>query len=262
MIIKFAKNNLNEWDIRSQFGDENLMSGRPKEITDKKMDWIIEKIEKDMPFTIKDTILDIGPGNGVLLKKISNKVMKCYGIDPSKMATERLRILCNDYPNIHIIQSFSFSLNFPDGFFDKVIMNSVIHYLHNDEEVERTISEIARVTRAGGLVYFGEVPSLGENLPSLWQYRKRIVKRIINTLHQSTRRHSFLENIIKDDGVEIIQTREIKKLRYDPEKFMDMVNKYGLYGKVLEDVVFIHARTGEFREDKWKNRFLYVLRRK
>ena len=131
-----------------------------KNATDFVINRVVTILSKVRPFSDKDVILDIGPGNGLFFKKIHSKVKRCVGVEASAGVTMRLVHAFKNYKNVFFCRAFSMRLPFRDKYFDYIVMNSVIHILRNKKEVIDTLKEIRRVSKDHSLIFIGEVPTV------------------------------------------------------------------------------------------------------
>jgi ubiquinone/menaquinone biosynthesis C-methylase UbiE len=97
--------------------------------------------------TGKPRVLDIGCGNGALLRKLSDRIASGTGIDFSpkmiELASARAR---TDHPNLHFETVREPKLPFPDASFDVVTSLLSFRYLDWDP----LMNEIRRVLAPGG----------------------------------------------------------------------------------------------------------------
>ena len=99
--------------------------------------------------------LDIGAGPGQIAIKLGARLTrwKFIGIDRSAAMIEKAREGLSDAPEVAGRIEFQIadgnSLDFPDGTFDLVICNSVLHHM---AEPQNLFSEIARVVKPGGAI--------------------------------------------------------------------------------------------------------------
>jgi arsenite methyltransferase len=96
-------------------------------------------------------VLDVGCGTGFPLIEISQRLGesgRIYGIDPWKVALDRVRLKMKIYQidNIELIEGVAEEIPMPDNFFDLIVSNNG---LNNVEDVERSLSECYRVCRHG-----------------------------------------------------------------------------------------------------------------
>ena len=93
--------------------------------------------------------LDVGCGTGALAQRLAGQGYEVTGVDPSEGMLDVLR---ERAPAITAIGASGTDLPFEDGSFDLVYCVAVMHHVAEPEAVRRTLAEMARVTRPGGLV--------------------------------------------------------------------------------------------------------------
>ncbi len=121
----------------------------------KQLEIISEDLARKLELKSSDTLMDVGCGTGGMLDKLSKHVNKTVGVDYSSISINIARNIFNG----QFILSHANALPFQDGVFDKVICYSVFHYFFDWKYVCDTIDEIVRVTKSGGLILLGDVPS-------------------------------------------------------------------------------------------------------
>lgn len=97
----------------------------------------------------KAAVLDVGCGNGRLLTLIDDKPIDYTGIDVSQ---KLISIAQKTYPNKKFDVGTIHSLPYKDNTFDTTISIAVLHHIPGQELRERSIKEIARVTKKGGII--------------------------------------------------------------------------------------------------------------
>lgn len=93
-----------------------------------------------------ERVLDIGAGNGALLKALGRRygdAKSCTGVDMSPRADGIIKADCKNLP-------------FPDASFDTCISTDMIEHL-NDSDLDACLSEIARVLKQSGRAIFTTV---------------------------------------------------------------------------------------------------------
>jgi ubiquinone/menaquinone biosynthesis C-methylase UbiE len=93
-------------------------------------------------------VLDLGCGSGIFTKKIQRSGGKVVGLDRSKVLLEIAR---EENPTIPFIQGSALKLPFPQGRFEIVSSNLLIHYFRN---LSNVFKEVARVLKPGGRFVF------------------------------------------------------------------------------------------------------------
>ena len=96
-------------------------------------------------------LLDIGTGTGRLLERLAPKLERGLGIDASRamLALARSRLSKPDLAHCAVRQADMYRLPLPDGAFDTVVLQMVLHYA---EDPAAALAEAARVLRPGGLL--------------------------------------------------------------------------------------------------------------
>lgn len=96
-------------------------------------------------------VLEIGCGTGYFTKEIIKTKAKICAIDISE---DLINIAKNEIKceNLEFKIDNAYKMTFPDSTFDIVIGSSVLHHL----EIDKAISEIYRVLKPGGAIFFTE----------------------------------------------------------------------------------------------------------
>ncbi|MCL2046633.1 MAG: class I SAM-dependent methyltransferase [Oscillospiraceae bacterium] len=110
--------------------------------------WFCENLEKYTQLEGK-TILDIGCGNGDLVKHIANKYEPNYivGIDPALDEWETKASIGNNW---EIQFGDAHGLEFPDNYFDVIVSFSTFEHILN---IENALNEVRRVLKPYGRFY-------------------------------------------------------------------------------------------------------------
>ena len=98
-------------------------------------------------------LLDIGCGAGFIFDAGHDLFEKLDGVD----ITDEMLALIERRPNVTACKAPAEALPFPDGVFDLVTCNGVLHHL---EHIGRALAEARRVLRPGGIFYADEIPSI------------------------------------------------------------------------------------------------------
>lgn len=125
------------WTFHQTDNVDNLIVGHPRQ------DLIYKKITK---FIKSGKVLEIGFGDGYLLKKLSQKYT-CYGADISHKNVEQMK---KNIPNVNFeILDMDGKLPYENEFFDGFIASEVLEHM-TDEELDCSMNEIIRVLKSGG----------------------------------------------------------------------------------------------------------------
>lgn len=165
----------------------------------------------------ESSVLDIGCGDGFLLKKLleKNKSIKALGIDISPVALEKAKQNGVDCQSVDITEK----LPFEDNSFDSVLLLDVLEHMFEPEPVLREAVRIARK-----YVYIS-VPNF-VSLPARFQVLLGLVPEN-NTLRKG---HIFwttrkvLHGLIKKCGLEI--EKEVTTTFWDKKPVIGSVMKF------------------------------------
>ena len=131
------------------------------------------------------TVLDVGCGIGLLDRHLVGHVRSLHGVDPSEAMIERAR---EAVPVADYAVADGRTLPFDGGRFDLTFAICVLHHVADATDRLQLLREMARVTRAGGLVVVFEH----------------------NPLNPLTRR--VVRSCAFDEGVELLARREVRAL--------------------------------------------------
>ena len=113
-----------------------------------KMDLFCKYVEKD------HAVLDFGCGYGRVLADLTKKGFgNLTGIDYSEDMIKRGHTLLSD---VKLIHSDSGDLPFEDNSFDAVLLVAVLTCISSDDALLKTIDEIKRVLKKGGVLYIND----------------------------------------------------------------------------------------------------------
>lgn len=125
---------------------------------------IINQAIASLQLQADDSVLEIGPGNGSHIKDILNVTdVKYYGADISEAMVSECNSRFIDNSNVNVVHSDGNTIPFPDLTFTKIFTVNTIYFWENP--IDYT-SEIARVTKPGGLLSIGYIPKrIMQNIP-------------------------------------------------------------------------------------------------
>jgi len=188
--------------IADNFGNPAGIGG---DISTKIMNLLNQKqyntVLRNIKLEPNNCILDIGFGNGYLLKKIirQNIPVKIYGIEISNDMLNKVKL-----KNIHniekgILELYLANINetsFENNLFDKMYTINTIYFWN---ELNKCFSEIKRILKPNG-IFINVI------------YTKKYLEKILFTKY-GFNKYSVeeIEKITKNNGMEIIGTIEIKK---------------------------------------------------
>jgi SAM-dependent methyltransferase len=200
MTLLRAKDFIEVYRLKSRAMDIHELSGRSgnPEQTQRVTDHIISKLELQKT----DVVVDIGCGDGSLLRKIlvtKVGVNVAVGIVPTAEELNRIEHVWSQFvgDQMSIQLGLSTRTALPANFATKVVINGVLLHLENEQAVEATLKELRRITRPGGLLYVGEVPDqdefagrdYGDSISRwlIWSFRHRGLRSFWHGLKQVAR---------------------------------------------------------------------------
>jgi len=148
-----------------------------------------------------DEVLEIGCGTGYFTKEIAKTGAQVTAID---ISPELLNIARQEITglNVSFLLDNAYELSFKNDSFDSIVGSSVLHHL----EIDKAISEMFRVLKPGGSIFFTEPNmmnpqiALQKNIPAL---KRRLGDSPDETaffrwsLNKLLRKSGFIEIIIK-----------------------------------------------------------------
>lgn len=200
---------------------------------------MLEDIVTRLALSSSDSLLDVGCGNGVLLRRLAGSVATAVGLDFSIGMIQK-RFLSNSTP---VMAGEAGFLPFEDDVFTKVISYGVFQYFPSETYARRALYEMYRVCKPGGRILLYSIPSFDEAKmvqDRSWLKWKKyayplvmpIVERlgessffpkalILTTLRNRYYRREFFHEVLgtRVDRVEMFDEREIPgntwNLRFD-----------------------------------------------
>jgi SAM-dependent methyltransferase len=100
-------------------------------------------------------ILDVGCGEGLLVRRLASAGARVVGLDPSAVALERARRAEPSGPSTRFVEGTAEALPFPEMSFDVVVFFNSLHHVPL-ESMDASLAEAARVLRPNGVLYVQE----------------------------------------------------------------------------------------------------------
>ncbi|RZJ99241.1 MAG: class I SAM-dependent methyltransferase [Flavobacterium sp.] len=94
------------------------------------------------------SVLEIGCGNGYLLKTLSDGGFDCYGIEPSPLAYNHAKNVLK----LNVDNCFLHESKFYDQQFDVIVMIDVVEHI---SEMNLFMQQITKVLKPGGFIFIG-----------------------------------------------------------------------------------------------------------
>jgi 2-polyprenyl-3-methyl-5-hydroxy-6-metoxy-1,4-benzoquinol methylase len=148
-------------EIAKHVSDDRLyiLSGRYSFMR-KKYNLIFEDIFQKLEINKKDDILDIGTGDGELIKLLSKKTKSATTIDSPSVIDRISKDKKIKYIKGHLIRD---KIKFKKKF-SKILVYSVIQYFQNTKEVNNFIKLIIKLLKDNGSILIGDIPNADMNL--------------------------------------------------------------------------------------------------
>lgn len=137
---------LNWKEIWENKGNENIndlyvLNGWEETNFDPKL--LVDNMIEKLNINKNESIMEYGCGSGLL--SLYLKDYQYYGLDYSaSLVSKHIKLLNNIVFNFPCSETI-----FKSKYFDHVIINSTLEYLQTNEELEKTIQEIERITKKG-----------------------------------------------------------------------------------------------------------------
>jgi ubiquinone/menaquinone biosynthesis C-methylase UbiE len=188
--------------VGKNFGNPDGIGGK---ISTKVMNIINQKqynaILENINLRPNDIILDIGFGNGYLIKKLFKKniPIKIYGIEISKDMLNKVTTQNKQNIKKEKLKLFLENIrttSFEDNLFDKIYTVNTIYFWN---EFDKSFSEIKRILKPNG-IFINVI------------YTKEYLNKIIYTKYGFNKYTiEEIKNITKNNGMKIIGIKEIQK---------------------------------------------------
>ena len=156
MPVVRINNYVEDYRFRSQAPVLHALAARDgrENVTDFVNDRILER----MAPASTDVLVDIGCGDGCLLRKAKHVATRIGTVGTLDECARLEKAL----PSISFKVALAHALPFPSASTDKVVCNGVVMYLGSDEQVGNALREMWRIAKPGALVWVGELPVADE----------------------------------------------------------------------------------------------------
>ncbi|MBB1245413.1 amino acid adenylation domain-containing protein, partial [Streptomyces durbertensis] len=191
-------------------------------------------------------VLEIGCGSGLILAPVAPECEAYWGTDISPAVINRLRAQIAERPDLADIVELrarpAHDLSgLPRGYFDTVVLNSVVQYFPNAEYLNDVLAGVLELLAPGGSVYIGDV-------------RNRRTLETFRTAVELRRAGPFAS----DDAV---RRAVAQSTAGEPELLVDP-DFFTLLGDTLPSVtgVGVTVRRGRYHNEMSRHRYDVVLR--
>lgn len=147
-----------------------------------------------------EKILEIGCGAGLLSTFL--KDYDYFGLDYSiTLVSKHIQLLEN------IVINFSCTdIIFKDNYFDYVIINSTLEYLNSNEELNKTISEIERITKKG--IYIANIRHKMRTIKiDKHKYDGKFSHFVINKEYFSNLGYKIIDSLYDEDRYDVFKIK-------------------------------------------------------
>jgi amino acid adenylation domain-containing protein len=110
-----------------------------------------------------ERVLEIGCGTGLLLFQIAPHCLEYWGTDFSRPILDYTRqaLAGAGLENVRLLQQEATGFqNLPEGYFDAIILNSVIQYFPGVDYLLELIRRAVKLVKPGGFLFLGDIRSL------------------------------------------------------------------------------------------------------
>ena len=117
-------------------------------------------IARKVNFLKSDVVLDLGGGCGQIANFIAAECKQVALADGAESSIRAAKQLLANRQNIFYkrLDLTQFPFPFEDGYFDKIICYSVVHYLPDHGQFQKLVCEMIRITKSGGKILIGDIP--------------------------------------------------------------------------------------------------------
>ena len=218
---------MNKFDqFKKEWSDQVIQSINPssangrKQVSEETFQEIIKSILKNLEITeIKDSLIDVGCGNGLVLSALSSYFKNLYGCD----YCEDMVVIARELnPEAKIIQTEANNLPFNNQITEYSLTYSIFHYLPSYQYAVNCIYELIRVTKDKGRILIGDVLDI--------KYKKSILlsdkKHISSKLPLIHRYSEWMFYDLQDLVSKISSHKRVKKVQIINQPTMLPFNSY------------------------------------
>jgi SAM-dependent methyltransferase len=148
-------------------------------------------------------VLDVGCGPGALTAELVERVgpENVHAVDPSESFVSAARAR---HPEVTVERAPAENLPFPDASFDSTLAQLVVHFM---EDPVRGLSEMARVTRAGGVVAASVWDQVGDRSPltPFWKAVRELDAGAATESHMPGTRAGHLAELFAQAGLRNVE---------------------------------------------------------
>lgn len=174
-----------------------------------------------------DVLVDIGCGDGCLLKLAEGRVASRIGIVPTEEEKKRLDSIL---PGVTIAIGLVQRLTLETESVSKVVCNGVLILLASADEVKNALKQMCRVAGPGATIWVGEVPEIDESA-HFGKYRGTSVR-------------GFLWHLLRNDGFRSFLGMCRRLLLASIGKLEIVLNSAGIFYARPEELIALAQSSG------------------
>ncbi|MFB7270063.1 amino acid adenylation domain-containing protein [Streptomyces sp. NPDC056244] len=154
-----------EGAVRENFAGWNSMyDGTPIPVWEMR-EWRDATVDRIRELGAPGRVLEIGVGSGLILSRLAPDSEAYWGTDLSHEALRALRAQVDAVPGLASRVELSArpaheTDGLPRGFFDTVVINSVVQYFPGEDYLSRVLRECAALLAPGGRIFLGDIRNL------------------------------------------------------------------------------------------------------
>jgi SAM-dependent methyltransferase len=133
--------------------DLGRMVGYPR--SEEHFNIVIRDIVDRLQLGKNDNLVDVGCGNGNVLKNLEPYAGSLTGVD---LLENFLKVAKTVLPSVNLITASSSRIPLTDSCFSKVLCYGVFVHFSSEKSAFETIRELCRICRPGGRVLIGDIP--------------------------------------------------------------------------------------------------------
>lgn len=199
------------WEEKAKETNPFAASGRTH-IRPEEFSAIVSDVKEKLELRPEDTLLEIGCGNGLLLKHLGPCVRRAVGVDFCATMLTKARLETTGLSNLEFLFGEATRLPMNGTRFSRILCYSVWHHLESLTEVKECLREIKRCGEEGGIALIGDLPHKN--------WRKAYLDGIWNLPFPDEKKQQMFE----------INSRA---LWFSPDEILRLVSSLGMSGRVL-----------------------------
>lgn len=181
MAVMRVSNYVDAYRLRALSPDIHFLTARN---TVAQTEFALSRIIEGIDLRPEDVLVDIGCGDGSLLRMAEGRVSRRIGIVLTGEEQDRVE---NVLPGAIVRIGLAQNLGLESGIATKIVCNAVLFYLHSDDEVKAALLEMQRIAQPGATIWVGEMPEVDEYA----EYKRYSGNSMIGLLWHLLRRQGF-----------------------------------------------------------------------